>query len=1016
MRFTDVFIKRPVFATTIAFIILLVGLLSLSRLSIRLFPKTESSVVSINTTYPGADASLMEGFVTTPIENSIEGVDGIDYIQSTSSPSSSHVTVHMKMEYTANDAMVDVTSKVSAVRWKLPKDINDPIIEKNDPDAQPIIMFSFSSSTMTPEEVSDYILRVVQPQFQTLSGVSQAVIYGENDYAMRIWLDPFLMSAHGVTANDVDNALSSNNVQSASGTIRNANQQYTVSSETDLTTAKEFNQIPIRDDNNHIIRIQDVGQAKLGSPDQTASVVMNGQNSTFLAIIPKPTANPFDVAKESIKLLPTIEKYMPTGLKTSLFADLSTYISDSLREVSRTMIEASIFVFLVIFIMIGSFRTVLVPLVTIPLSIIGAAIFMYVLGYSLNTMTLLAFVLAIGLVVDDAIVVLENIHRHLADGLSPIKAAMVGAIEISFAVITMTLTLAAVYAPIGFTQGLTGKLFSEFAFTLASAVIVSGFLALTLSPMMCSKLYHEHENLNKGLPGIVNHVFDQVMNGYRAMLTKIIKAKYFVLSIVLLLFALCAFLYLYLPSELIPTEDQGYIMAVANGGASDTLQYTESQTALLSKIFKGIPEITSYGIINGIPSGVNSAMSFAMLQDWGSRKRSAMQIIEGLYMPMAMIPGMQVFPINHPLLPGAGGLTPVDFVLKTTKSYDYLNQESWKFVEALKKWGGIRNIRNDLQIDQPQTQIEVNRNAAADLGIPMSDLGNTLNLFLGEPTVTRFNMSGRSYEVLPELYEQFRSSPNALYNLKLRTKNNTLVPLSSFTTVDEEVIPRALNHFQQMRSAIIEANLGPNVTQGDALDYMTTLADKTLPKDIQVDYTGQSRQYEDSVGQMVQTFIFAIIFIYLILAAQFESFRDPLIVMFSVPLSIAGGLLLLWAFGGTINIYTQIALITLVGLITKNGILIVEFANQQQEKGLSLHDAILSAAAIRLRPILMTTFAMILGSLPLALATGAGAISRRQIGLVIIGGMSFGTLLTLFVIPTAYYYFASKQEKISESI
>ena len=1015
MSFTDVFIKRPVFATTLALIILLVGLVSLSQLTLRLFPNISPSVISVTTSYPGADANLIEGFVTTPIENAISSIDGIDYIESKSTPSRSRITVHMKLGYDINDAMTDVASKVSSVRWQLPKDIYDPTVEKSDPNAQPIIYLSFLSNTKTPEQVTDYLLRVVQPQLQTLDGVSQAELMGQREYAMRIWLNPQFMAAHNVTASDVQQALLSNNIQSASGLIEGEDQEFTVYSNTDLNNEKQFNNIPIRTDSTgHTIRIKDVGKAELGAPDDRVTVLMNGIPSIFIGIIPKSTANPFSVARETLNMLPTIQKYMPKGIKATLLGDMSTYIASSLREVRGTILEACFFVFLVIFLMIGSFRAVLIPMVTIPLSVIGSAIFMHVLGYSINTMTLLAFVLAIGLVVDDAIVVLENIHRHLAEGLPPVKAAIVGAREISFAVITMTLTLAAVYAPIGFTTGLTGKLFSEFAFTLAGAVIVSGFLALTLTPMMCSKIYRKNENFEKGMPGAINRIFVHIMAGYKKLLLRVIKAKYIVLIVALSIVALCGYLYLQIPSELIPSEDQGAIIGIVAGSGSANLSYTERQTELLAKIYDGIPEIENYGIINGVPNGVSSALSFVILKDWDKRKRSADQIINSLYMPMMMIPGVQAFPVNPPLLPGAGGMTPIDFVLKTTKSYEYLNKESWKFVAALKKWGGLRNIQNDLQIDQPQTIIDIHRNEAADLGIQMSAISASLGMFLGQPEVTRFNIEGRSYQVLPELFPQFRKTPDSLYDLNVRTSSGKLVPLSNLVTVKEKVIPRTLNHFQQLRSAIIKANLTPGMTQGNALSYMTKLANKTLPKDIQIDYTGQSRQYEKSSGKMMQTFIFAIIFIYLILAAQFESFIDPFIVMFSVPLSIAGALLLLLLDHGTMNIYTQIGLVTLVGLITKNGILIVEFANQLQEKGVEFSEAIITSAAVRLRPILMTTGAMVLGSLPLVMASGAGANARHQMGLVIIGGMTFGTLLTLFIIPTAYYYFASKKEKTEE--
>jgi len=1011
MFFTDIFIKRPVFATTVSLIILLVGLGSYFMLPVRQFPKIDASVITVNTTYPGANADLIEGFVTTPMENAIAGADGIDYMRSSSTQNSSAITVQMNLDYDIDRALTNISNEVQSVMWEMPKDIYDPVVAKNDPNAEPIMWISFQSNAISAEALTDYLIRVVQPQLQMQNGVGQAMIVGSQEYAMRIWLDPYLMAAHKVTASDIKMALNANNVQAAAGKLKGNLQQYTVYSSTDLRTPEEFNNLIIRNENGVIVRIKDIGQAELGSNNENFSVYMKGQKAIFVAIVPKSTANPLDVAKEINKILPQIRDHLPTGIDFSILYDASQFISASLIEVRDTIFTACIFVFLVIFLMIGSFRAVIVPIVTIPLSLVGVCAFMLAVNYTINTLTLLAFVLAIGLVVDDAIVVLENIHRHLAEGKSAFDAALEGAREIAFAVIAMTLTLAAVYAPVGFVTGLTGTLFSEFAFTLAGTVMFSGFIALTLSPMMCSKLYKGETNLNAGFAGLVNKFFDKLILGYKTFLDKVLKAWYLIIIIALIIYGSCYLLYIHLPAELAPNEDQGVVMGIVQAPAAANLDYTEKQTQILENIFKTMPDVINYGVVNGYPNGVNSAFTLILLSPWDQRKITAMEVDNQLMQEMWAIPGILAFPSVPPPLPGTSGYTPISFVLKTTNSYDYLNTESEKFKVALEKAGFLMNIQSDLRIDQPQTVVDVKRNEAGVLGINMDDVATSLNIFLSEPITTWFEMNGRSYQVIPRLFDRFRKTPGALDNLELRTQSGKLIPLSNIVNVTEQVIPESLNHFQQLRSATLTANLAPGITMGNALEKMNEIAKQILPKDIQVDYADQSRQYYQSEGKMGPVFMFAIIFIYLILAAQFESFRDPFIVMLSVPLSIAGALALMLLGGASINIYTQIGLITLVGLITKNGILIVEFANQQQEKGIEFREAILTAASYRLRPILMTTCAMILGALPLVFATGAGSVSRTQIGLVIVGGMSFGTLLTLFVVPTAYYMFATKIHK-----
>jgi multidrug efflux pump len=1009
--FTDIFIKRPVFATCLSLMIFLTGLVSMTHMDLRQFPKVNSSVITITVTYPGATSDVMEGFITTPIEEAISAVDGIDYITSQNTEGQSVVSVNMQLNANVDAAMTEINSDVSSLLTQFPKDINNPVITKSDAGSYPLLFLQASSTTLDTEALTDYLIRVVQPQLQMVDGVSQAEIMGERMYAMRIWLDPYLMASRNITSPDVYNAINNYNVIAPSGAIKTKYQEIDLYSSTDLKTAEDFDNMLLRNDGGQIVRIKDVGKAMLGAANTDFSVFANGKPSTFIAIMQKSDANPLTIQQGIIQLLNKIRPSFPQGVSVDPFYDFTKYISSSIHEVVVTLVEACIFVFLVIFFMLGSFRSVFVPLVTIPLSLMGACIIMLALGFSLNLLTLLAFVLAIGLVVDDAIVVLENVHRHLEEGLTPKQAALTGAHEISFAVIAMTLTLAAVYAPIGFMGGLTGSLFTEFAFTLAGAVIVSGFVALTLSPMMCSKIYRQGENLHAGLAGVADKFFDKLRAGYKRLLKIMIKARYIVLVGALAVYGLCYFLYSGLQSELAPVEDQSAFFVIGIGPAAANLDFTETQTAKQVKLVqKLVPELESVAVVNGYPTGINSSFGLVVLKPWEDRKRTAMEMRDKLFFPLWSIPGMEFFPSLPPALPGPSGFTPVMFVLRTIGDYPQLEQSAKKLMQEAQQWGGVVNLNTDLKIDQPQVHVEVDRDKAAMLGISMQDISLTLNTFLSMPIVNYFEQNGRSYQVLPQLYRKYRNIPDALNNLNLRAANGDMVPLANLVKITEDVIPESRNHFQQLRSATINANLSPGVSLGTALQKLEQLAKTTLPAGILVDYAGESRQLIQESGNTWLLFLFALVFIYLVLAAQFESFRDPFIVMLTVPLAVTGAFLGLYVCDGTLNIYTNIGLVTLIGLITKNGILIVEFANQKQEKGAEFLDAIIDGAATRLRPILMTTFAMILGSVPLMLASGAGAVSRAQMGFVIVFGISFGTLLTLFVVPTAYYLFATKKK------
>ncbi|CAN5235804.1 efflux RND transporter permease subunit [soil metagenome] len=1010
MNFTDIFIKRPVFATVLSLLIFMVGIRAFYSLSIREYPKVATSVVSISTVYAGATPDVMEGFVSSPIEYGLADVEGLDYITSSSSQGVSQVTLYFRLGYDVDKALTEVTSKISTVRGKLPRDINQPIIMKEDPNAQAAIWLSFSSKQMSPQAVTDYLMRVIQPQMMTLPGVGDARIFGERAYAMRVWLNPHLMAAHDVTATDIKQTLLSNNLQAPSGRIETALQEFNVSATTDVATPQQFNSLVIRNKEGRLIRLQDVAHVELGSAEDRTSVIINDNNAVAMGIVPRSTANAIDVTREVIKLLPTLQKNMPLDLKAEVAWDSSKFIASSIHEVIRTVIEAAVFVILVILLFLGSIRAVIIPMVTIPLSLIGVCTLMLMLGYSLNTLTLLAWVLAIGMVVDDAIVVSENLHRHIEKGGDRVAAAIIGTREISLAIIAMTLTLAAVYAPIGFMTGLTGSLFGEFAFTLAGSVIISGFIALTLTPMMCSKILRP--NSPHGLPARIEAISDKVMHAYKRLLVKVLDRRIIVAFIAGLIYISCYFLFTTLNIELVPLEDPGYFRTIVFSPSTANLKYTEKYTQQLIPIYKQLPEYAGFGIINGIPEGVNSAISWIVLKPWDERKRNVNQIIQAITPQIFSIPGVKAFPFNMPDLPGASGMMPIQFVLKTTGSIEDLYKAVQTVMDAAKKNPGLNSLDTDLKLNKSQINLEINRNKAGDMGVSMADIGDALTLMLSQPPLGRFAMSGRSYDVIPQLLPEFRQNASNLNDIDVRTATGQLVPLSNIISISEKVVPNSLQHFQQSRAATITANLSPGYSLGEALAFIEKTASKVSSNTLQYDYSGLTRQFVQASGAMGMTFLFALIFIYLVLGAQFESFRDPLIILLSVPLATAGALLFLHLTHSTINVYTQIGLVTLIGLISKHGILMVEFANQLQDGGKSIREAIVEAASVRLRPILMTTAAMILSAVPLAMASGAGSEARRQIGWTIIGGMGIGTLFTLFVIPVAYTLFARKRKVI----
>ena len=1010
--FTDIFIKRPVFASVLSLVLLLLGLRAFQQLPLRQFPMIDTTVIDVSTSYSGASPELMESYVTAPIESSLNGISGIDYIQSKSSQGKSDITIQFQLGSDINKANTDVSNAVSSVRYQLPAGIDDPVISKVDPNANPILFIAFSSRFLPEVALGDYLKRYIKPQFSTMADVGNVQVWSKM-YAMRIWLDPQKMVAKNVSASDVNDALTLNNVQSAAGRLSAPLQELNMVANTSVQTAEQFKHLVLRNTAaGDLVRLQDIGTVELGASADSYRIasVINGKPASVVAITPTSTGNPLLIAKELTTIFPALQKALPEGMSATLLWDASKFIKSSLEEVLLTIGIAAVAVLAVIFLFLGSWRAVLIPIVTIPLSLLGVSAIMLWLGYSLNSLTFLAWVLAIGLVVDDAIVVLENCYRHMEEGLTALEAALLGAKEIAFAIIVMTITLAAVYAPIGLMSGMTGVLFREFAFTLASAVLISGFIALTLSPMMCSKLLKI--NSAGSFSTRIDHFFERLSRAYKRRLTWVLKHSLWVALFALVIYMCCWALFASMAAELAPSEDEGIIMSMVRAPTSANLAYTEKNTAKLAKIFDTVAERENYGIINGVPNGVNTAISFLTLKPWGERKQSAEQIINTLMPQMMSLPGVLAFPFSPPPLPGSSGNNPVSFVLKTMGSYESLEQAAATLIKAAKQNPGLVNIDSDLQVDQLQLKVLIDRDKANSLGITMDSISTTLNLLFGEPTTGYFEMEGANYEIVPQLAPEFRKNPDQLLQLPIKTASDKMIPLGDVVQTTQAVTPSSLPHFQQQRAVTISAGLAPGYTLGQALNFLEQETVKTLPNSIHYDFYSQSRQFMQSQGAMGQTFIYALIFIYLVLAAQFESFRNPLVVMLSVPLSLFGALLVMHLTHCTMNIYTEIGLITLIGLITKHGILIVEFTEQRrQHEGLAMLDALIGACAIRLRPILMTTAAMVLGAVPLILAAGAGAESRRQLGWVIVAGMGIGTCFTLFIIPAAYILLANKKGK-----
>jgi multidrug efflux pump len=1015
--FTDLFIRRPVLASVVSLLILLVGAQAGFQMQIRPYPTLSSATITITTAYPGANADVIKGFITTPIEQAVASAEGIDTMVSSSQQNSSLITLNLRLNANADRAVTDVLSKVAQVKYVLPREAMDPVVVKQAGQSTALMYMSFNSADLTPPQITDYLSRVVQPALQTIDGVASAQILGGQNFAMRVWLDPDRMAARGVTASDIRLALVANNFTSAAGQIKSDYTQVSIDALTSLDNAKAFSQLTVLSRGDALVRLGDVAKIELGPETVDSSAVFDGLKAVFIGVYGTPTANPLSVIADVRKAFPNLQAGLPTGLKAAIAYDATEFIRASIYEVEKTLLEAVLIVVLVIFLFLGDLRSTIIPLITIPLSLIGVMLFMLLLGYSINLLTLLAFVLAIGLVVDDAIVVVENIYRHIEEGMTPFDAAIKGAREIALPVIGMTITLAAVYAPIGFVGGLSGALFKEFAFTLAGAVVVSGFVALTLSPMMCSRLLraHRHESGKKGLAERLDAIFERLRNRYEARLHRALNNRPVILLYLVAALGLTGVFYLSTPRELAPEEDQGFLLAMAKTPQSANLDYMEQVTGKLKQVFDGVPAKDHVFVING-SGGVTQAISGMILKPWGERAQSQKEVLQSLGPKLAEIPGGQVVSFALPSLPGSAGGPPVQFVIRTAGDFQSLSGVLDRLQAEATKSGLFIFTDGDLKFNTPQLEVKIDAAKANALGISMQDIGATLATFLGGNYVNRFSLQGRSYQVIPQAPRDFRLSEEWLTRYHLRTSSGALTPLSTVVQIKEKIQPNALTSFQQLNSATLSGVPFPGRTMGEALDFLKTKASEIFPEGYTYDFLGESRQYVQEGNTLALAFVFSLIVIYLVLAAQFESFRDPLIILIALPTSMFGALLPLNVLGffgaASINIYTQIGLMTLIGLISKHGILMVDFANaMQRRQGMSPREAIEHAAGVRLRPILMTTAAMVIGVIPLITAAGAGAKSRMAIGIVIAAGMSIGTLFTLFVTPAVYSLIARDHRK-----
>ncbi len=1012
MKFTDIFIRRPVLAVVISLFIFILGLRSIGMLPVLQFPKTENAVVTVTTVYTGADAELVAGFITTPLENSIAQANGIDYMTSQSSQGISTITANLRLNADSGKVLTEINTKVNAVMNQLPQDAQRPVIEIAVGETIDSLIMTFSSETMSLNQITDYLVRVVQPQLQAVEGVQTAEIMGGKSFALRVWLDPRQLAAYSLNSTDVWNALAANDYLAAVGQTKGLMVKVDLTASTNLQSVEEFRNMIIKEQNGAVVRLSDVANVTLGAEEYESHVSFNGAKAIFMGIKIAPTANLLQVIGKVKKVFPDIQAQLPEGLKGQIAHDATKFVDSSINEVIKSLLEALVIVTIVVFLFLGSFRTVLIPTVTIPLSLIGAFTLMLILGFSINLLTLLALVLGIGLVVDDAIIIVENVDRHLEEGMSRMEAAIQAARELANPIIVMTVVLIAVYIPIGFMGGLTGALFTEFAFTLVGAVTISGIIALTLSPMMCSRMFKAHDDSRTGLQDrfvrYLNAKFESLRAKYESLLKSSLNNIPVVLVFAVIIVISLYFLFTTSKSELAPTEDQGFIMAMSTPPPDATLQQKMLHADAVLEDLRKHPDFERLFQVE-FPG-----MSFTgmVLKPWDEREETSMKLTPVIQKELDRISGVKAVAFIPPALPGSRGM-PIQFVIKTTDPFERLDEISRNFMKEAQSSGMFMFLDTDLKYDLPQTRINIDRDMASQLGLTMRDIGYALSTILGGGYVNYFSMEGRSYKVIPQIQQMYRLNSDQLNNYYIRTGKGGSIPLSTVVSLETITVPESLNHFQQQNAATISGVMLPGVTQGEALKYLKTLADKSLPQSYSIDYSGPCRQFVQESSALIVTFFFALIIIFLALAAQFESFRDPIIILITVPMSICGAMIFinLGVGGASLNIYTEVGLVTLIGLISKHGILIVEFANNLQKKGHPKREAIEMAAGIRLRPILMTTAAMVLGVIPLIMATGAGAESRFNLGLVIASGLAIGTMFTLFVVPSMYLVLATDHEK-----
>ena len=1006
MRLSETSIRRPVLACVMSLLLMLVGLVSFQKLAVREYPRIDEPLVNVSTRLQGASSEVIESQVTKPLEDSIAGIDGVDILTSVSRTESSQITVRFRLSKDPDTAAAEVRDRVSRVRGRLPDAADEPVISKVEADATPTIWLAYTSETMGALELTDLINRIVKPRLQTVPGVADVQVGGDRRYAMRVWLDPDRLAGYRLTVQDVEDALRRQNLEVPAGRIESEKREFSVTARTDLNTVAQFNDIAVKTFNGFTVRLRDVARIEEAAASERSRVRLNGVPSISTGVVRNATANPLDVSEGVRALIPQIQRDLPPSVTVLQANDNSVFIDRSIKAVYTTVIEAVVLVALVVFVFLRTARASIIPLITIPVSLIGAFSLISLAGFTINTLTLLALVLAIGLVVDDAIVVLENTFRHIENGMVPFQAAIKGVHEISFAVVAMTLTLAAVFAPLAFTPGRTGRLFGEFALTLAGAVLVSGFVALTLTPMMCSKLLRHVPQ-----PTRFDRFMEDALNALAARYAKVLawtlQRRWLVVAVMLLSAGASGWLFHTAKSELAPYEDRGVIAMPIRAPDGATLDYTARYLDAIDTITSQYPEFDRrFMFIGG--GQVSNAFGVLRTVDWSERTRSTQELQKDLLPRLAGLPGVNAFPVTPASLGQGFRERAINYVLVSGDTYPNMSGVAQKLIAEMQKNPGIVQPDSDLQLNKPEIFMDVDRARAADLGVSVDVVARTVETMLGGRAVTRYKRDAEQYDVLVQTAASGRSTPEDIDKIFVRGRNETMVPLSSLVTLREAVSPRELNHFNQRRAVSITANLAPGYTLGEALSFMDATAAKVLPAGYAAELNGVSREFKSSSGALGVVFVLALLFIFLVLAAQFESFIDPFVILLAVPLSMVGALGALQLTGGTLNVFSQIGLITLVGLITKHGILIVEFSNQLRQQGHDVMTAVTQACALRLRPILMTTGAMVLGALPLALATGAGAESRQQIGWVIVGGMSVGTLLTIFVVPTIYTLFARK--------